>query len=59
MTLFVNTKTGDLYHDGHIFITSGCDHVGVIFKLMKGGTGVQQTLSHAVGFWKSLIETFG
>jgi len=31
-----------LYHDGYLFITSGYDHVGVMFKLVKGGTDIQQ-----------------
>ncbi len=31
-----------LYHDGYLFVTSGYDHVGVMFKLLKGGTEVQQ-----------------
>lgn len=31
-----------LYHDGHLFITSGYDHVGVMFKLINEGNDIQQ-----------------
>jgi outer membrane protein assembly factor BamB len=31
-----------LYHDGHLFVTSGYDHVGVMFKLVNGGEDIEQ-----------------
>ena len=31
-----------MYHDGHLFITSGYDHVGVMFKLLNGGKDIKQ-----------------
>lgn len=31
-----------LYHDGHIYITSGYDHVGLLFKLINDGNDVEQ-----------------
>lgn len=37
-----NNCVTPLYHDGHLFVTSGYDHVGVMFKLLKGGTAVEQ-----------------
>jgi len=37
-----NNCVTPLYHDGYLFITSGYDHVGVMFKLLKGGTAIQQ-----------------
>jgi outer membrane protein assembly factor BamB len=37
-----NNCVTPLYHDGHLFVTSGYDHVGVMFKLLDGGTAVEQ-----------------
>lgn len=37
-----NNCTTPLYHDGHLFVTSGYDHVGVMFQLTKDGTGIEQ-----------------
>ncbi len=37
-----NNCVTPLYHDGHLFVTSGYDHVGIMFKLLKGGTEVEQ-----------------
>lgn len=31
-----------LYHDGQLYVTSGYDHVGVMFRLMNGGTEIKQ-----------------
>ena len=31
-----------LYHDGYLFITSGYDHVGVMFKLTDQGNSIEQ-----------------
>lgn len=31
-----------LYHDGHLFVTSGYDHVGLMFKLHEGGSKIEQ-----------------
>ena len=31
-----------LYHDGHLYVTSGYDHVGVMFRLKDGGRGIEQ-----------------
>ncbi len=31
-----------LYFDGYLFITSGYDHVGIMFKLLAGDAGIQQ-----------------
>jgi hypothetical protein len=37
-----NNYITPLYHDGHLFVTSGYDHVGVMFRLMNGGTNIEQ-----------------
>ena len=37
-----NNCVTPLYHDGHLFVTSGYDHVGIMFKLVNGGTGIEQ-----------------
>lgn len=37
-----NNCVTPLYHDGHLFVTSGYDHVGVMFKLLKDGTEIEQ-----------------
>ena len=37
-----NNCVTPLYHDGHLYITSGYDHVGVMFKLLKGGADIQR-----------------
>jgi outer membrane protein assembly factor BamB len=37
-----------LYHDGHLFITSGYDHVGVMFKLTNEGNDIQQVWANAI-----------
>jgi len=31
-----------LYHDGHLFVTSGYDHVGIMFKLSDKGRQIEQ-----------------
>jgi len=31
-----------LYHDGYLFVTSGYDHVGIMFKLLDGGNKIEQ-----------------
>ncbi len=36
-----------LYHNGHLFVTSGYDHVAVMFKLLKSGTDIQQVWLNA------------
>jgi hypothetical protein len=37
-----NNAITPLYHEGYLFITSGYDHVGVMFKLTKEGNDIQQ-----------------
>lgn len=37
-----NNCVTPLYHDGHLFVTSGYDHVGVMFKLLNNGTEIEQ-----------------
>jgi outer membrane protein assembly factor BamB len=37
-----NNCVTPLYEDGHLFVTSGYDHVGVMFKLINGGNDVEQ-----------------
>ncbi len=37
-----NNCVTPLYHEGHLFVTSGYDHVGVLFKLIEGGTAIEQ-----------------
>jgi outer membrane protein assembly factor BamB len=37
-----NNTITPLYHDGYLYITSGYDHVGVMFKLTNDGNDVQQ-----------------
>jgi len=37
-----NNCVSPLYHDGHLFVTSGYDHVGVMFKLLDGGAGIER-----------------
>jgi outer membrane protein assembly factor BamB len=37
-----NNCVTPLYHDGQLFVTSGYDHVGVMFKLVNQGAGIQQ-----------------
>jgi outer membrane protein assembly factor BamB len=37
-----NNCVTPLYHDGHLFITSGYDHVGVMFRLSDGGKKIEQ-----------------
>ena len=31
-----------LYHDSRLYVTSGYDHVGVMFELLKGGSEIRQ-----------------
>ncbi len=37
-----NNCVTPLYHDGRLFVTSGYDHVGVMFKLIEGGNTIEQ-----------------
>jgi outer membrane protein assembly factor BamB len=37
-----NNCVTPLYEDGHLYVTSGYDHVGVMFRFVKGGTDVEQ-----------------
>ena len=37
-----NNCVTPLYYDGHLFVTSGYDHVGVMFKMTDGGSGIEQ-----------------
>lgn len=37
-----NNCVTPLYHDGHLFVTSGYDHVGVMFRLQGDGTEIEQ-----------------
>jgi outer membrane protein assembly factor BamB len=37
-----NNTITPIFHDGYLFITSGYDHVGVMFKLTNEGNDVQQ-----------------
>ena len=37
-----NNCVTPLYHDGYLFVTSGYDHVGVMFKLIDKGRAVEQ-----------------
>ena len=37
-----NNCVTPLYHDGHLFVTSGYDHVGVMFRLGDGGNAGEQ-----------------
>ena len=37
-----NNCVTPLYQDGHLFVTSGYDHVGIMFRLLKGGTAIEQ-----------------
>ncbi|MFC2142520.1 PQQ-binding-like beta-propeller repeat protein [Acidobacteriota bacterium] len=37
-----NNCVTPLYHDGHLFVTSGYDHVGVMFRLLGDGTEIEQ-----------------
>jgi len=37
-----NNCVTPLYHDGRLFVTSGYDHVGVMFRLLKGGREIEQ-----------------
>ena len=37
-----NNCVTPLYEDGYLFVTSGYDHVGVMFHLVDGGNGVEQ-----------------
>jgi outer membrane protein assembly factor BamB len=37
-----NNTITPLYHEGHVFITSGYDHVGVMFRLLNEGSNVEQ-----------------
>ncbi len=37
-----NNTITPLYHDGNLFITSGYDHVGVMFKLTNEGNDIEQ-----------------
>ena len=37
-----NNCVTPLYYDGKLFITSGYDHVGVMFELLNGGTEIKQ-----------------
>ncbi len=37
-----NNCVTPLYHDGRLFVTSGYDHVGVMFELLKGGNEIRQ-----------------
>ena len=43
-----NNCVTPLYHDGHLYVTSGYDHVGVMFKLLKGGSDIQQVWVNSV-----------
>ncbi len=36
-----------LYHNGQIFVTSGYDHVGVMFKLIDGGKAIRKIWTNA------------
>ena len=36
-----NNCVTPLYFDGFLFVTSGYDHVGVLFKLLEGGTAIE------------------
>ena len=37
-----NNCVTPLYHDGHLFVTSGYDHVGIMFELLNDGTEIEQ-----------------
>lgn len=37
-----NNCVTPLYHDGRLFVTSGYDHVGIMFELKNGGTEIEQ-----------------
>ncbi len=37
-----NNCVTPLYHDGQIFVTSGYDHVAVMFRMIDGGEGIEQ-----------------
>jgi len=37
-----NNCVTPLYHDGHLFVTSGYDHVGIKFRLLGDGTEIEQ-----------------
>ena len=37
-----NNCVTPLYHDGRLFVTSGYDHVGVMFRLLGDGTEIEQ-----------------
>lgn len=43
-----NNCVTPLCHDGHLYVTSGYDHVGVMFKLLKDGTDIQQVWVNSV-----------
>ncbi len=43
-----NNCVTPLFHDGYLFITSGYDHVGVMFKLLNGGTDIQKVWVNSV-----------
>ena len=43
-----NNCVTPLFHDGYLYITSGYDHVGVMFKLLKGGTDIQKVWVNSV-----------
>ena len=43
-----NNCVTPLYFDGHLFVTSGYDHVGVMFRFEKGGTAVEQVWINSV-----------
>jgi outer membrane protein assembly factor BamB len=37
-----NNCVTPLFHDGHLFVTSGYDHVGIMFELLNHGTEIKQ-----------------
>jgi len=42
-----NNTITPLYYDGYLFITSGYDHVGVMFKLSDEGKNIQQVWTNS------------
>jgi outer membrane protein assembly factor BamB len=42
-----NNTITPLYHDGYLFITSGYDHVGVMFKISDEGNDIQQVWTNS------------
>jgi len=37
-----NNCVTPLYHDGYLYVTSGYDHVGIMFKLLNDGSKIEQ-----------------